>query len=108
MATRITLNDITDLNASYSANPGGAVLGQLVFASRQGCGPHGSCVTYMGECASGTSLIPWGVSCYIASGHASGVCCCNCVYCGFGFGTGTYVALGSVMCCGGTFWRRIA
>jgi len=105
---RYTISEIIGFVDTYSANPGGSILGQVVYASRQGCGPHGSSVTYMGECANGTSLIPWGTSCYFYNTHSSGVCCCNCVYCGFGFGTGTYVALGSVMCCGGTFWRRIA
>ena len=106
---RITVADISDLNATYSTNPGSTTgVGQLVFAMRQGCGCHGGCYTLMGECASGCLLIPGGVSCYTGGGHSWGACCSACTTCAFTFGTGTYLALGSVMCQGATIWRRIS
>ena len=109
---RYKISDIIGFTDLYSANPGGtAGVGQLVFAFRQGCGCHGGYYTLMGECAAGCTLMPYGVACYYwycTNPNPAGVCCANCTTCGFNFGTGTYVALGSVMCGGGTLWRRIS
>ena len=110
MAKRYTINDISGVRESYAGNPGGVEftsLGQVVFAlNSMACG--GTC---LGQCTCGAALVPWGLCCSMPGGNNSSACSCQgSVACGFSLGgaTSTYVALGSVLQCGATLWRRIS
>ena len=104
MAKRYTINDISGVKDSYRANPSTSQgVGQVVFALYTA----GTSIT-MGQCTSGTNLIPWGVRCSMDCGQSSACSTALSYTNSFTFGQGTYVALGSVGLCGATLWRRIS
>jgi len=104
MAKRYTINDISGVRESYRANPSTtAGVGQVVFALYTA-----GTQTLMGQCTSGSNLIPWGIRCSFVCGQQSACSTSACTTNSFSFGQGTYVALGSVGDCGATLWRRIS
>ena len=104
MAKRYSIAEISGVKESYRANPSTSQgVGQVVFALYTG----GSTIN-MGQCTTGSNLVPWGVRCVFACNGSSACSSSLCVTNSFGFGQGTYVALGSVGDCGATLWRRIS
>jgi len=101
---RLSISGVLGWNNQYTATPQGDQLGQMVFALDMCAG-----LTYMGTCVSGSRLVPWGVCCLMYCNVNSACSAQSCTTCGFCLcGTGTFVALGSMMGCGATLWRRIA
>ena len=103
MPKRYSIGEISGVKESYRGNPSTSQgVGQVVFALYTG----GSTIN-MGQCTSGSNLVPWGVRCQTSVGNSSACSGSNCTVAGFTLGQGTYVALGSVGDCGATLWRRI-
>jgi hypothetical protein len=102
---RYSLSDISGVKESYAVSPSADNgVGQVVFALNSCSG-----TTYMGCCAYGCNLVPWGICCYFNPNVNSACSAQSCTTCGFCLcGSGLFVALGSMMGCGATLWRRIA
>ena len=102
---RYSLSEISGVQASYEANPGGSTgVGQVAFALSAAGGQ-----ILLGCCYQGNCLIPWGICCTFAPNQSSACTNQNCVKPGFSLGasSSTYLALGSVNGCGATVFRRI-